>query len=87
MILDIFPLSPKNLSVITREIIKKYLDVHLVVYFGKLNYIPSNFFLLPSFILKRQTIFSGKIINNSLSQQIIFNPKNWNINLSNFDED
>lgn len=87
MILDILPLSPQNLSIITREIIKKYLDVHFVVYFGKLNYLPSNFFLLPSFILKRQTIFSGKIINDSLSKQIIFNPKNWNINLSNFDED
>lgn len=86
VILDIFPITADSLQKISEEIKKKYADVKAIIYFGKLSHIPENFFLLPNFILKRQTIFSGKILDDSLSGQLIFNLINWNINLSNFDD-
>lgn len=84
-IIDIAPQTIDAFDILNKILIKKYPDLEIVIYFGNLNFVPKNFFLLPSFINTKQNIFSGKVLENSLPEEKIFNISNWNINSSNFD--
>lgn len=84
-IVDIAPQTNDSFDILSKILLKKYPDLEIIMYFGNLNFVPKNFFLLPSFVYKKQNIFSGKILDYSLSEEKTFNIKNWNINSSNFD--
>ena len=83
--MDVLPLTKKNLEQSVDELISLYKDVDLVVYIGNLDKAPSNLLKVPENFLKRQSIFSGKILDTAQIQEKAFNISNWNINLSNFD--
>lgn len=84
-LIDVIPLSKKNLTIISNELAKKFLDIELIVYLGYFNSTPKDFLKFPQFLLKNQNLFSGKILDNSVLDNEIFNLENWNVNSSNFD--
>ena len=84
-IIDVFPLTKINLEKSVNQLINLNKDVDLIVYIGNLDKIPSNLFKVPDNYLKRQSIFSGKILDTTQVNEIVFKASNWNINLSNFD--
>ena len=60
-------------------------DVELIFYPKNGIGISSNLFNLSNFFFNDKTIVSGKILENSIIDNRIFNNENWNLNLSNFD--
>jgi len=84
-LIDVLPLTEKNLEKSIEEFNKLKIDFDAVVYIGKLKTTPRNFLKIPDFLLKKQTYVSGKILDSSQIKEKIFNISNWNINLSNFD--
>lgn len=84
-IIDVLPLTQKNLERSINELLKSNGNVDLIIYIGKLSATPNNLFRIPDFFLKKQTKVSGKILDSTQIQETVFNISNWNINLSNFD--
>ena len=84
-IIDVFPLTEINLESSVNKLKSLNEDVDLIVYIGDLEKIPKNLFKVPENFLKRQSIFTGKILDSSQIQEAAFKMSNWNINLSNFD--
>jgi len=84
-IFDIFPMSSKNISETVKDITKnhKNLDFLFLIKNGKEKSL--NLFTFPNFFLKNKIIVSGKILDSSLIKNNIFESKNWNLSLSNFD--
>ena len=65
-LIDVIPLSKENLTIISNELAKKFLDIELIVYLGCFNSTPKDFLKFPKFLLKNQNLFSGKILDNSV---------------------
>ena len=84
-IIDVFPLTKINIEKSVNKLINLSEDIDLIVYIGSLDKIPNNLFKIPDNFLKRQSIFSGKILDATQVQETVFKISNWNINLSNFD--
>tara|TARA_Y100000590_G_C15697297_1_gene1005582 strand:+ start:845 stop:1822 length:978 start_codon:yes stop_codon:yes gene_type:complete len=84
-IIDVFPLTKANLEKSVNQLKHLFKDTDLIVYIGCLNKIPNNLFEIPEKFLKRQSIFSGKILDSTQIKDTVFDISNWNINLSNFD--
>ena len=84
-IIDVMPLTKLNLENAVEELKNQKRDVDLIVYIGNLDKTPSNLFKVSEKLLKRQSIFSGKILDETQVPETVFKMSNWNINLSNFD--
>ena len=84
-IIDILPLNKRNLKLAVNDLIKTNVNIDLIAYIGRLKAIPKNLFKIPDFLLNKQTMFSGKIIDKKYLQNQVFDSINWNINSSNFD--
>mgnify|MGYP001212314137 CR=1 FL=1 len=85
-IIDVLPLSKKNIETSVFQLLKLIRDVDLIIYVGNLKKIPNNLIKIPKIFFKnRQVNVSGKILDNKKIKETIFNISNWNINLSNFD--
>ena len=84
-IIDVLPLTKLNLEKAVNELKNKIKDLDLIVYIGNLDKIPNNLFKVSDKLLKRQSIFSGKILDEIQVPEAVFKMSNWNINLSNFD--
>ena len=84
-IIDVMPLTKLNLENAVEELKNQKRDVDLIVYIGNLDKTPSNLFKVSEKFLKRQSIFSGKILDETQVPETVFKMSNWNINLSNFD--
>ena len=84
-VIDVIPLSKKNLENAIDQISKANSNTDLLIYIGDLKTTPKNLIKIPSFLLKQQRMISGKILDNSQINEKIFDISNWNINLSNFD--
>ena len=84
-IFAIHPLSKNNISKVVNYCTKNFEDVELIFYPKNGIEKSSNLFNLSSFFFKDKTIVSGKILENSIIDNRIFNNENWNLNLSNFD--
>ena len=84
-IIDVFPLTKINLEKSVNQLINLSKDVDLIAYIGDLDKIPNNLFKVPDSFLKRQSVFSGKILDATQIKEEVFEASNWNINLSNFD--
>ena len=78
-IIDVFPLTKINLEKSISELVNLNQDVDLIVYIGNLDKIPNNLYKVPDNFLKRQSIFSGKILDKSLVQEEVFRMSIWNI--------
>ena len=84
-IIDVLPLSKKNLEEAVKQLIKLNLYIDLIVYIGQLTKVPKNLIKIPNFFLNKQRNVSGKILDSTQIQEKVYNISNWNINLSNFD--
>jgi hypothetical protein len=84
-LIDVFPLTKKNIEAAVNELSKINLDTDLIIYIGELQKVPKNLIKIPDFLLKNQRNISGKILNPTQLDEKIYNISNWNINLSNFD--
>ena len=84
-IIDVLPLTKKNLEMAVNILKKLNLDIDLIIYVGQLKKIPKNLIEIPDFFLKKQRTISGKILDATQINEKVYNIFNWNINLSNFD--
>ena len=84
-LIDVLPLTKLNLEKSVDELANLVKDVDLIVYIGNLDEIPNNLFKVSDKFLKRQSFFSGKILDKTQVSEAIFKMSSWNINLSNFD--
>ena len=84
-IVDVNPLTKNNLELTVKRICYIEKNIDLIVYFGHLPFTPINMFKLPETIKPKNTFMAGKILDNNLVDESIFNVKNWRTNLSNFD--
>jgi len=84
-IVDILPLYKLNLENAVDYLRKKYDDIDLIIYIGKISSLPYNLIKIPSHFIKENNIVSGKILDEDKIDNSIFDYKNWNINSSNFD--
>tara|TARA_B100000242_G_C42963420_1_gene446900 strand:- start:20 stop:997 length:978 start_codon:yes stop_codon:yes gene_type:complete len=84
-IIDVSPLNKSNLEKVVNLIKISNKKADLIIYIGDLKSIPYNLIKIPDRFIDENNIFSGKILNEELIDEKIFNNKNWNINSSNFD--
>ena len=84
-IIDVFPLTKVNLEKSINKLKNLNKDADLIVYIGNLDKTPDNLFKIRDSFLKRQSIFSGKILDETQVSEAVFKMSDWNINLSNFD--
>jgi hypothetical protein len=84
-IIDVLPLTKKNLEMAVNKLKKLNLDIDLIIYVGQLKKIPKNLIKIPDIFFKKQRTISGKILDATQINEKVYNIFNWNINLSNFD--
>ena len=85
-IIDVLPLTKKNIENSVDELIRTKQDIDSIVYVGWLKKTPYNLFKIPKFFFRKKQInVSGKILDTTQIQEVVFDISNWNINLSNFD--
>lgn len=85
-VIDVYPLTKSNLEMAVKNI---YLDkkstIDLILYIGNLNFSVRNLLKVPKKFHPKNIYMSGKILNKAMVDDRIFNLKNWNVNLSNYD--
>ncbi len=85
----IFDVNPLEKAVFESSV--KYIyenersNIDAIVYMGNLNFRPKNLIKVPERFRPKTIRVSGKIIMNELIDDRIFNIREWNVNLSNFD--
>ena len=84
-IVDVFPLTKRNLELSVKNVYKSEKQIDLIAYFGFLPFKPINLFKVPEKYKPKDTFMSGRILNSDKISQDIFDIKNWRVNLSNFD--
>lgn len=84
-IFEIYQMSKKNISEVINYCTKNFKDIELIAYVNNGNEKSSNLWKVPNFFLKNKTIVSGKILDNTIIDKNIFDSRNWNLNLSNFE--
>ena len=84
-IMDVLPLNKSNLESSVNDLRKGNNDVDLIVYIGKLNSTPYNLIKVPDKFINENSIFSGKILDETKINNSVFKHDHWNVNSSNFD--
>lgn len=84
-IIDVDPLTNFNLKESINKIKKKNYREDLIIYIGKLKFLPNNLIKIPDKFIEEHNLFSGKILDENKVNNLIFNDELWNINSSNFD--
>ena len=84
-IFEIYPMSKKNISEVVNYCTKNFDDIELIAYVHNGTEKSLNLLKVPNFFLKNKTIVSGKILENTIIDKNIFDSRNWNLNLSNFE--
>jgi len=84
-IFDINPMNTKTIFDVIKHVKKNHINIDFVIFIKNGKEKSLNLFKFPKFLLKNKTIVSGKILNSSIIKNNIFDDKNWNFNLSNFD--
>ena len=57
----------------------------MILYVGKLDFKVKNLIKVPSKYEPKTVHMSGKILDDSVVDNRVFDIKNWNVNLSNYD--
>ena len=84
-IIDVEPLTKSNLEDSVNLLIKMGYGEDLIIYIGKLLPIPYNLIKIPDKFIKEHNKFSGKVLDNTKINDLVFDSRFWNINSSNFD--
>jgi hypothetical protein len=84
-IFDISPMNTKTIFETINHIKKNHKDLDFVIFVKNGKEKSLSLFKLPKFFMRNTAIVSGKILDKTLIQNEIFEDKNWNFNLSNFD--
>lgn len=83
-LVDFYPVSASNFYLAMRKVAKSAgNDVDGVIYVGKLPFYSS--LKLPKFREPKKVPMAAYILDNNLNNAFIFNIKNWQVNLSDFD--
>ncbi len=85
-IIDVYPLTKANFNIAVRNIYLSENDaVDLVVYVGSLPFSSYKAVRVPSKYHPKIVHMSGKILDNKIVDERVFEISNWNVNLSNYD--
>jgi hypothetical protein len=86
-LIDVFEKSPRNFNKAVRYIIKKHQkEFDILLYVGCLPFGFHGMIRLPQKISPKRFHFVGKILEeHSLNEELVFNIKHWDVNLSNYD--
>jgi hypothetical protein len=85
-LIDVLPLSPNSFEEAIRYIYKAEADsIDILIYVGKLQFIPRNLIKVPRFLEPQKIRMTGKILIPGLVDESVFEIGNWNVNISNFD--
>lgn len=85
-IIDVYPLCKFGLENAVKELYSKEKNnVDLIIYVGHLNFKVKNMFKVPEKLRPKNVYMSGKILDDTMVDERIFDLANWNVNLSNYD--
>lgn len=86
-LIDVNPLTKRNFDKAVRQIFSKsHNDFEIILYVGYLNFRPYSMIKIPKKYEPKTFHFVGKILNTDrLDSNEIFDVKNWDVNLSNYD--
>ena len=85
-LMDVFPLSKNSFDSSVREIRHREKHTPAIIYVGKLPFIPLSMIRIPHRWEPKHFHFVGKIIDETSSlDSSVYDIKNWELNLSNFD--
>lgn len=85
-IIDVYPLCKSNLENAVKELYSKEKNnIDLIMYVGHLDFSVSNLFRVPEKYQPKNVHMSGKILDDTMIDERIFDIDNWNVNLSNYD--
>lgn len=85
-ILDAYPLCKSSLENSIKELYtKEKNNIDLIMYVGNLDFNAKNLFIVPEKYQPKNVHMSGKILDDTMIDERIFDIDNWNVNLSNYD--
>lgn len=85
-LIDVYPLCKSSLENAVKELYKKEKNnIDLIIYVGHLNFKVKNMFKVPEKYQPKNVHMSGKILDDTIIDERIFDINNWNVNLSNYD--
>ena len=85
-VIDVYPLTPAVFdAAIERVYVESAHTVDLVLYVGKLPFVPTRMIRLPKSKRPREVKMCGKILDPGVIDDRVFQIENWNVNISNFD--
>lgn len=85
-IVDVYPLSKSNLQTVVKTVYAyEKNNIDLILYVGNLNFSIGNLLKVPEKLQPKKVYMSGKILNDTIVDNRIFDLRNWNVNLSNYD--
>ena len=85
-LIDVFPLQKKIIENAVSYIFdNEKSNIDVIMYVGKLKFGLINLFKVPRRLEPKSIHMSGEILDTAKVDDKIFNIKNWNVNLSNFD--
>jgi hypothetical protein len=86
-LMDVYPLNKKNFDKSVRSLFyKSRSDFEIALYVGYLHFCPSSMIKIPKKYEPKTFHFVGNILDKEiLGSNVIFDVKNWDVNLSNYD--
>lgn len=85
-IIDAYPLCQSNLANAVKELYSKEKNnIDLIIYVGHLNFKVRNLFKVPEKYRPKNVYMTGRILDDALVDERVFDIANWNVNLSNYD--
>lgn len=86
-LIDVFPLNQKNFDKAVRYIVaNESNNFDILLYVGDLHFKPKSLIKLPKKLQPKTFHFTAKVLNHKLiDEKVLFDIKNWDVNLSNYD--
>ena len=85
-IIDIKPFNKKNIEMFTEKIYEaEKNNIDIIIYTGKLDFIPVNLFKVPLKLNPRPYEVSGLVLIDDKIDNRVFDVGNWQLNMINFD--
>jgi len=85
-LMDVYPLSRRNFDAAVREICRIGPDIKLILYVGRLPFMPLSMVKIPAAIAPKKFHFVGKVLDPTFFDGAdVLDIRNWELNLSNYD--
>lgn len=85
-LLDVYPMQKHYFERAVNHISQNEPDLDMIVFLGKINFVPRNIFKVPKRREPKIFRMSGKVlIEGIVDERMIFDISNWNVNLADFD--